>query len=373
MRKNRIYILTVFTATFLLTMPVFSSSLNSRISTVGEVRDPARGTFQMHGASVTLNCFIPQARNFQPRAWEIIKDLGINVLHVGGGTEGDIAHLNIRNYPNDWAQNLDAFLSEADNHGVKVYFSHLGSGYYTLFGIVSPGAFGPAPATPIDEAKAMIDKLAGDNPLKHNFITDPRVIGWRTSCEDDISDPAVLSWNLELCDYIRSKGGKVWIASPSYGSGSDYFDFALTEPLLRGHVDYLEAHYYDEWELMNRYNKDFNAFYTYYKNMLINKMVNVRGNYSIDQLILGEFGIWRGYTDGMGVIANFTDDDRRNYYQAVLDAARDAGIKNVLFFSLLAEKYPDGTYEIPNWGVVDVDGTYYPLVTDIIRNAYASI
>jgi len=242
-----------------------------------------------------------------------------------------------------------------------------------LFGIVSPGdTAGPVPATPIDEAKAMIDQLAGDNSLGHNFIKDPRVVGWRTSNELNINDSEIYDWNIELCDYIRSKGGTVWISSPTAGGGSDNYDFHLTEPMLRGHVDYLEAHYYEVRDYVLYCNKDYTTFYNWYKNVLQNKMVSGRGSFDLDHVILGEFGIWSGYGSDLGIEATFTDEERRDYYQAVLDAARDAGIKNVMLHDFFAQKYADGTYETPNYGVVDVDGSHYPYVADVINEVYTS-
>jgi len=289
---------------------------------------------------------------------------------VWGGIEGDWYHIGIKRYPDEWAQNLDAFLSEADSHGIKIYFAVLGSSYGHMFGIVSPGdTSGPYPPTPIDEAKAMIDQLAGDNLLGHDFITDPRVMGWRTSNELNISDPEVLEWNLELCDYIRSKGGKAWVSSPSTYVGGSYFEglkFSETEPLLRGHVDFLEIHLYETYDFAKYCNRDYEKFYNWMKDRIQNFMLDGRGDFGIDKLILGEFGIYRG--DGPD--GNFSDEDRQTYYQAVLDACRDMGLKNVAFHDFFSQKYPDGTYELPNWGIVDVDGTYYPYVADVIKEKY---
>jgi hypothetical protein len=352
---------------FLAILPAFSSSTNRTILGNGAIQYNA---FQLRGTGVAMNCFSPSARNYQPNAWEILEDLNINVIRVWGGVEGDINHLNMHNYPNEWAQNLDAFLTEADSHGIKVIFHNLGMSWGTLFGIVSPGdTAGPVPATPIDKAKAMIDQLAGDNVLGHNFIIDPRVIGWRTSNEVDISDSEVLRWNLELCDYIRSKGGKAWVASPRSGSWFSGEDFHVTEPILRGHVDYLERHLYEMGELAG---KDYTSFYNYYKNVLQNHMMDGRGTFPVETLILGEFGIWRGYGSDCGYSGTFSDEDRQTYYRAVLDAARDVGIGNVFFHDLFALKVgPDWTeYETPMYGIVDVDGSYFPLVADVIKEAY---
>jgi len=358
---------------FLSTLLVYASFANQIIRAQGVIQYSA---FQIRGASVTLNCFSPTARNYQQNAWQLLKNLSINTVRVWPGIEGDWWHLGIKRYPDEWAQNLDYFLAEADEHGMKVMFLSLGSSYGTLFGIVSPGdTAGPYPSTPIDEAKAMIDQMAGDNPLEHDFITDPRVLGWKTSNEVNIGDPVILEWNLELCDYIRSKGGKAWLSSPSTYVGGTFFEglkFSETESLLRGHVDYLEIHLYEVRDFVNYLDKDYNQMYNHMKNLIQDFMLDGRGDFSIDQLILGEFGIWRGYGSDLGYTGSFTDEERQIYYQAVLDASRDIGIKNVALHDFFAQKYTDGTYETPNYGVVDVDGTYYPYVADVIKEAYTS-
>lgn len=351
---------------FLAILPVFSSFANLTIPISGAIQ---YRVFQLRGAGVSINHFHPSAVHYQPNAWNIIKDLGINVIRVWGGVEGNVWGIHMKNNPN-WAQNLDAFLSEADSHGVKVMFHALGDGWGTLFGIVSPPLSG---AVSIEEAKAMIDQLAGDNALGHNFITDPRVIGWRSSNELDISDSYVLQWNLEICDYIRSKGGKAWISAPRYESWWTGEKFSVIEPLVRGHVDYLELHGY-ECEKFEEFGRDYNSFYDYYKNFLQGHMIDGRGEYSIDQLILGEFGIWRGSGQDLGFTSpvSFTDEDRETYYRALFDACRDVGIKNVIFHELFAYmKEPPWTeYNTPVYGIVDVDGTYFPLAADVIREAY---
>jgi len=373
MRKINISITLLFIF-FIAMLPVSSLCINlessTMIHTTGAIQYSA---FTIRGAGVAINCFHPNAHNYQPNAWHIIEDLGINVIRVWGGVEGNIWHINIKRYPDEWAQNLDAFLDECDRHGVKVVFHEMGNSWGTLFGIVPPPQGpGPYPPVSIEEAKAMIDQLAGNNSLRHNFITDPRVLGWRPSNERDISDPYVLQWNLEICDYIRSKGGKAWLASPRYGSWWSGEDFHITEPILRGHVDYLERHLYEVWDFVNICNKNYTQFYNYYKSVLQDHMIDGRGQFSVDQLILGEFGIWRGYGSDLGYSGSFTDEERQIYYRAVLDAARDVGVKNVMLHDLFSQLVgPNWTeYETPNYGVIDVNGTYYPYVADVIKEAY---
>jgi len=42
------------------------------------------------------------------------------------------------NYPNEWANNLNSFLTIANNHGMRVTFQEMGTQWQTLFGIVPP-------------------------------------------------------------------------------------------------------------------------------------------------------------------------------------------------------------------------------------------
>jgi hypothetical protein len=119
--------------------------------------------FALRGASVTANCFAPNSQSYYLNAWELLKSAGVNWIRIGGGTEGDINHFNMKNYPNEWAQNLDNFLSQAASYGIKVSFGSLGNTHDTLLGIRSPGTAAYtdpyAPFTPIAEAKAMMTSL----------------------------------------------------------------------------------------------------------------------------------------------------------------------------------------------------------------------
>jgi hypothetical protein len=330
-------------------------------------------SLRMKCADVALNIFHPSAVNYQPNAWAILKDLGINTIRIGGGVEGDLHHINIPRYPTEWAQNLDAFLSEAASHGVKVFFLMMGTKWGTLLGIVSPKPEEGVAGTPIVEAKAMIDQLAGNNALNHNFITDPRLIGWSVSNEVNLSDPTVYDWNIQILDYIRSKGGKAWLSCPYIPDWQ--IQSSVIEPILRGHVDFLEIHYYGVSVAADAQNagKDvYTAVYNWAK-PLLQDFINGRGTIPIENLILGEFGIWRGYgAEMVSSPVTFTDETRREYYRAVYDAARDVGLQNISFHDCFAQKSEStGEYLVPMWSIVDVDGTYFPLVADVIKAAYA--
>jgi hypothetical protein len=310
----------------------------------------------MRAVNVGLDVFYPSSPNYQPNAWQLLKALGVNTIIVTGGGQGDIAHFNMNNHPNEWAQNLNNFLTEANQTGVKVYFKEMGNQYGTLFNIVSPDGNPSHTYTPISTAKMMVGELAGYNSLNHNFITDPRIIGWVTANEPDIANSTILTWNLQLCDYIRSLGGKAWIAAPS-DNGKQW---NLIEPLLQGHVDYLEEHQYKESTFES--NMTYSAFYASFRSSLYYGVVEYRGNYSMNQIILGEFGIWEGYGCDQ-ICANFTDAERQVYYQAAFDAAKSVGIQNVGFFYFSQE---EGSCP---FGVIDADGNPYGVYTTI-QNIY---
>jgi len=362
MQTIKISILTVFTVIFLAILPVFSSSTNLTIPISGVVR---YNTFQIRGADVHWNAFHPSARNYIPNAWNIVEDLNLNLLRIFGGVEGDVYGLYPPRNPDTWAQVLDDFLTQADAHGCKVVFFEMGGGWQTLFGL-EPNI------TPLSECFDFIDQLAGDNNLGHNFLTDPRILGWSVANEVDLTDPSMYNWCIQVADYIRSKGGKAWLASPR-GAGGWFYgeDFHVTEPILRGHADYLERHYYAHQLVKDNPSDPYSAVYSFYRQVLQTHMIDGRGSFSMDQLILGEFGIWRGTATGEGVTNTYSDWERREYYRAVFDAARDVGIKNIIFHDLFAQINPKtNSYLSPMYSVVDTDGTYFPLVADVIKEAY---
>jgi len=346
--------------------------------------------FYIRAADAHLTAFLPYSKNYQPDAWEFVEELGINALRLFTGGEGDIAHLNMKRYPNEWAENLNDLLTEADAHGVKIYFYELGTQWNTLLGIRPED-------TTIEEAKSMIDKLAGDNNLGHDFINDDRILVWSVDNEPSISqdphreeDYKRLQWILEISDYIRSKavgdGGKTVVASPRVDDNWGRQDFYEIEPIFRGHVDYLERHSYKSVEFYQTcvdtgnpfsFEDCYNKMYASYKEQLQEEMIDGRGSFSVDQLIFGEFGVWIGKSgtkSNQGCIDCFFEDEhRRVYYKAILDAARDVGIKNICFHNLFSRlEGPTWTENlIPDYGVVDVDGSYHDEeLANIISDAY---
>lgn len=328
--------------------------------------------FNMKGAAIGLNNLALGRWSYVPNAWQIIKDLRINMLKLLGGIEGNVLHIHMTRNPDEWAQNLYNLLNLIGSNGCKAYFHCIGSSWANLLGIVPPPqGTGPYPPVSLDEAKAMIDQLAGDNLLEYDFINDPRLIGWVPMNEADITDPMVLDWGLQMCDYIKSKGGRAWLASPR-GIGGWYYgeDFHVTEPILYGHVDYLDRHLYEVWNFANPCERDYQKFYDYYRSVLQNHVLDGRGRFPIDSLIVGEFGIWRGYGSDLGYSGSFTDQERETYYNAVYNALEDAGIKNVFFHYLFAQQH-EGIYEDNRFDIVDTDSIYY-LPTGIVKSNYTT-
>jgi hypothetical protein len=368
--------LALFFAAFLLISPAFSLiTANANISSTGVIKYNTL-TFQIRGADVPLDAFMHGARNYQPNAWQLLKDLNINLIRCLPGTEGNVAHFNI-NYDVDWAQNLDNFLAQAASNGIKVYFYEMGSqwGDDLLFGIVPYGQPFYKPATPIADAKVMIDKLAGNNALGHNFITDPRMYGWSTSNERNLTDPVVLDWNIQLLDYIRGKGGKAWVSAPIVAGQIDNWDAQALARVLGGHVDMIEMHDYGVYEYVNYFARNtrpygtWNSLYDYMKYSFQHMLGS---SFTADNVIAGEFGIWLGNGTDMGLTqVAFTAQDRINYYTDALNAARDAGIKNICFHIMFSE-----TGETPNYGIVKdpASGAGYwdDNLAGIIRTAYNS-
>ena len=217
----------------------------------------------------------------------------------------------------------------------------------------------------------MNDQLAGNNSSGHNLITDPRILGWVTSNELDVSNETILNWNLQVVDHIRSLGSKVMVASPNVSGDNE---FGVTLPLFNVNVDYVNIHSYLLSKFYNNSHiMDHTSFFTLYKSYLETAVVQptLQNGYSLNQVILGEFGLWIGPCSDQRIAANFTNEEKAVYYQAVLDAAKAEGTQNVLLFIFFAQIGSDGTYLTPNYDIMDTSSTiFYPNLKGIINNAY---
>lgn len=326
----------------------------------------------MRGAGVAINNLLPGTLSYISNGFDIMKNLNINSLHLMGGIEGNVWNIRIDKFP-EWATNLNNLLNLISSNGLKAYFHAMGSGWANLLGIVPPQSPGSNPMIPINDALAMIDKLAGNNELGHNFITDNRVIGWIPSNESDLTISTDLNWILTMCDYIRSLGGKSWVAAPrgigGWGPGQD---LSIVEPLLRGHIDYLDYHLYGIWELVNNYGGIVTPeWISWYKSKLQKQIDYIDSiGWPRDKLLLGEFGIWLGYGEDMNTIYTFTDEVRRDYYQATLNIMNEVGFRNVFNHNLFEQQNPSGPATV-NYGIVNLDGSYY-LPAYEIKKAYTT-
>jgi hypothetical protein len=379
MRKIYLYLIAFFfTASFLM-VPASHSAIttNVTITNSGIIQSLATTTFQIHGADVNLDIFFPGNINYQPNAWQMLRDLNINLIRCLPGMSGNVMHFSL-NYDTNWAQNLNNFLTTANSNGIKVIFYEMGSRYGNnlLLGII-PYAYGTSsyPYTSIADAKTMIDKLAGNNALGINFISDPRIYAWSTSNENDLSDAASLNWNLQLCDYIRSKGGKAEISFPIWGSWD--IDPITTGNTLYGHVDLIEYHMYGEYEYVNYFARDTRSYGQWsncsqYIKYLFQQMLSTP-HFSANQIFIGEYGCWLGTGSNEGLNGvTFTAQDRINLYSDTLNAARETGIKNLCLHNLVSGQgeSPDyGIYKPTNYGT----GIYWDTnLANLIRTAYGS-
>lgn len=364
-------------AAFLLTLPVFSSiTANANIPSIGVIQYLTL-TFQIRGADVPLDAFMPGNPDYQPNAWQLLKDLNINLIRCSPGDEGNVAHFNI-NHDANWAQNLDNFLAQAASNGIKVEFYQMGSpwGADLLLGIVPYEYPYLLPATPIADAEVVIDKLAGNNSLGHDFITDSRIWGWSTSNEQDLTNSTNLDWNIQLLDYIRSKGGKAWVSAPTVSGMIDIWDSASMIRVLGGHIDMVELHDYGEYEYIRHFarnTKPYGSFNSLYDEMKWTFQNMLNCSFPADEVFVGEFGCWLGYgtNEGLTEGVTFTAQDRINVYTDVLNAARDAGIKNICLHGMFSE-----TGETPVYGIVkdpaSGSGYWDDNLASIIRTAYSS-
>lgn len=351
--------------------PSYALSAYSTVTSSGTISYSTSSPFVSRGTNVDLNTLTPGLRKYQPNGWAILQDLGVNVIDIRGGGEGDYyIRWNINNYPNEWAANFNNFLSQADSHGIKVTFSLLGTDWDTMFGIQCPEPYRGIAGTTVLQAKSMVDKLAGNNSLNHNFLTDPRVMAWSPANEVDIGNSVTRNWVLQILDYMKSKGATVYVSCPINTSFSstwlESISFQATEPILRGHVDFLCFHIYEvhiAYQAQENGQDVYNVMYNHFKANLQQYMINGRGATPVDKLVLGEFGLWVGYYDSMGVSANFTEQTRGAYYHAIYQACADLGIKHIFNYYCFADNNP--RYEI-----VDKGGVYFIQCTSILQQYY---
>ena len=298
----------------------------------------------------------------------ILRGLGINAMRVYGFS----AEVNLLDNAN-WATTLNNFLTTCSNAGIKVYFMDMGGAYGDGFGIADQLEASPIPVpalccskyqsgwqldiygkywTPAtaSNVQPIIDALAGKtqnsytagalvygNSLGHNFLTDPRIIGFEIGNENTVGDYAngvvtlnsVGTWEISLMDYMRSKGATNIIADcpvlTNYGAAVWDQNFAHTASVFYGHANYIETHEYYDTTLIENYISSGNwyGFQSYVANDLTAQMryANNAG-FDNNHVILGEFGIWHGYSSWTPNYCSytFTDQNVIDYYSHYFQA-----------------------------------------------------
>jgi hypothetical protein len=328
--------------------------------------------YTIKAAQVSINTIQPseEGDGYIAEWKERLHSLGVTSLRLQTGGTGVTLGLSPVTYPATWDTNLEWLLTHItglDKDGVgtptgfKCWFQSLGDPYGGHFGINDLNQ--DSPPIPIVAAKAIIDKLAGDNSLSHNFITDTRILFWSVGNECTVSvggvPNALYYFLIDLMGYIHDKGGVVIANSPAVDD--TLYDFAASVPLFEGHADYMELHAYHVWELIHHYslggsNYNWDAWQTALQTYLEAQIAN-RGTFAINKLILGEFGMWYGYSpewDG----ATFTNQNRIDYYSHYFAALTASGFINVAFFSATWA----GIYYM-----ISEDGTLLPGCNEIIK------
>ncbi len=298
----------------------------------------------------------------------ILRGMGINAMRLYGFS----AAVNPLDNAN-WATTLDSFLSTCSNAGIKVYFMSMGGAYGDGFGIADVLEASPIPVpalcsstyqsgwqqnaygkywTPAttSNVQPIIDALAGKtqnaytagalvygNSLGRNFLTDPRIIGFDIGNENTVGDYAngmvtlnsVGTWEISMMDYMRSKGATNIIADcpvlTNNGIGVWDQNFAHTAPIFYGHANYVETHLYYDINLIENYISSGNwaGFQAYIANDLTSQMryANNAG-FDNNHVILGEFGIWHGYSSWTPNYCyyTFTDQNVIDYYSHYFQA-----------------------------------------------------
>lgn len=261
MKRTSVCFLIVICTTSILFLPMSSSAstiatesvtVTSQGAIENGVLEPQnlQNQFSIHGADISVNIFDPKAHNYHDNIGTILSSMNVNTVRLFEGCEGDVWGINmVTNAANDsWADNLLGLLNTIGSLGLKCYFYSLGDKWGGELGIQDPsGMLGTNPPMNITLAESYIDKLAGDNKLNYNFLNDPRIVVWSVGNEatigtvsqtGNVTTNANYQWIIQMCGYIRSKGGKVVVPSPvvnaiAYDNKSWDTEFRWTVPLPR--------------------------------------------------------------------------------------------------------------------------------------------
>jgi hypothetical protein len=358
--------------------------------------------FTIRVTHVNLANILVGYSSYVPSWRTILQDLGVNTLRLwdGGGSTPEI---NMVDYPATWATNLLNILDMINPDrtgatGFKVYFQCLDQEWAAMLGIacydlgnsdgrtpalisVNDGGAGWVINALTDRyryslttaaeiaggystTKTYIDKLSGDNPESYNFFTDPRILTWPTGNECFYGDGVtvnvqkqVYDWTIAVNDYIASKGGKTTVNCGLYGTPSDPYDdsFASLVPLFSGHADYMEIHQYGVYQLIHNFNLgggvyDWASWKTWLEGYYTTQLAS-KGAFSNDAILIGEFGIWHGYSTEWGG-ATFTDQNVVDFYTNYFEVLANVDVIKWVSFFHCFQAY--GGFE--NFYMVNING-----------------
>ncbi len=340
-------------------LPASPASLTSSpvmVTLSGSVESSPAHSFLIKAANTPLNVIRPGTASYQSNWATIVKNtLGLNTLRFQMGGEGDVWHINMKQYPTTWAANLESLLNEVGNASLRCYFYSLGDPWGGELGINDQAA-NISSTIGIASAESLIDELAGNNSLNHDFITDPRIALWSVGNEANFGSSSSPNsnyyWVIQMCDYIRSKGGVVDVPSPIVDG-----QYCTGESLLAGHVDYLEMHQYGIWQLSIQFslgNSQYNwtEWESWLQSDLATSIADI-GSFDLNHVILGEFGIWRGSGSDMGLTNyTFADQNRVDYYASYFQAVNAVGFKNICFHYSIEENSQYGNPEFCRYGMI---------------------
>lgn len=345
-----------------------------------------REAFTIKGANMPANQLVVESSNWPEAywsfpetdyAWKKLRDLGVKVIQVGGGTEGNVLHIQAnenhpwgRAYDPDWTQNLDKFLAKADSYGIKVVFHTMGSTYGTNLGVVAPmyNYERVNPYSSVENALVVIDKLGGNNALKKNFFVDPRVAWWSPINEARLDYQDVRDWTIAVLQRIRMYGGKTSVCVND-GQHAYYETFPYIIPIIGQYVDYLQAHVYLEKVLVASSNNPGYDMYTNAYNgfsKAFQSMVNGKGSFSLDKIMVTEIGCGSGtWTSHMGTQIT-TVHQQAEYIRAAFDAAKEYGISKIIYHEPFCGLNNRG------FGFVNVDGTIVQEPYNVFKSGESS-
>lgn len=328
------------------------------LSSYGTISYPTG--FVIQGATLSAGHLHEGCINYVPNAFEIIEDLRINTIRIYGAGFSDWSMVH---NPDTWDKSLDNFLALCSSHGLKVVFQEVGR-------TSSNPMFGIYPGEDIALSKSKVDRLAGNNNLGKNFLTDPRIALWILVNEPNLGDTNLLNWCREIGAYFKTKGAKVSAVGFADVNGDSRLQTWV--PLIRDSSTHLVIHKYFAWQAQDAQDSGANIFDTIYPlfKAILEDFKSIRGDIPLQNLIIGEVGLPRGefrWTGGR--ITNFTEETRGPYYRAVFQACKDAGIEAVFPYQLFDHRTPS---RLETWGAVSLYGTYFIEVTDQYKAYYST-